>query len=364
MVIGLLKCSEENLVGLVPKVVSKLINEGWEISFEPGAGAGSDYTDGEYQEAGALAKDRNEILKKSDLLVTVSGLNADDLALIPDSTFIVGKFNSGSDLTEKFKQYKLKVFSLDKLPRSTIAQSMDVLSSLASLSGYKSIITAADNFAGYFPMMTTSAGTIPPAKILILGAGVAGLQAIATAKRLGAVVEAFDVRSSVKEEVQSLGAKFIEVEGSQEDVAAGGYAIKQSDEYIQKQKELIHQSATKADVVVTTAAIPGKKAPLLIETATVQAMKTGSVIVDLAASTGGNCALTQNDKIIEAEGVTIIGDSKLYNQMGKQASLVYSNNVHSFIKFVFKEGLEDIPYENEIISKTLISSTEQSAVSA
>jgi NAD(P) transhydrogenase subunit alpha len=241
---------------------------------------------------------------------------------------------------------------------------MDVLSALASLSGYKSVLKAADHFPGYFPMMTTSAGTMPPAKVLVLGAGVAGLQAIATAKRLGAVVEAFDVRSSVKDEVQSLGAKFIEVPGSQEDASAGGYAVKQTEEYIQKQKQLIHESAVKADVIVTTAAIPGRKAPLLIETTTVEAMKHNSVIVDLAASTGGNCALTQDNAVIEKHGVTIIGNSRLYDQMAAQASLLYSNNVLSFIKFVFKEGFEGIPYDNEIVSKTLLAQKEESVFSA
>ena len=364
MVIGLLKCTEESLVGLIPNVVSKLIKEGHNVMFEPGAGDDSDYSDQEYLNVGASSHERSDVIAKSDILVTVSGLGAEDLSLIGETTYVIGKFNSNIELVEKIKDNRIKAFSLDLLPRSTIAQSMDVLSSLASLSGYKSIISAAENFAGYFPMMTTSAGTIPPARVLILGAGVAGLQAIATAKRLGAVVEAFDVRSSVKEEVQSLGAKFIEVEGSQEDASAGGYAVKQSEEYIQKQKELIHATATKADVIVTTAAIPGRKAPLLIENRTVASMKNGSVIVDLAAATGGNCALTQNDQIVEAEGVTIIGDSRLYNKMGKQASLVYSNNVFSFLKFVFKEGLENIPHDHEIVSKTLLTSIQQEAVSA
>lgn len=355
---------EESLVGLTPNVVSKLKKEGHDIVFELSAGNDSDYADEEYVNAGATPLERKEVITKSDVLVTVSGLIADELSIIGEKTFVVGKFNTNVALVDKLKDQRIKAFSLDLLPRSTIAQSMDVLSSLASLSGYKSIISAAENFAGYFPMMTTSAGTIPPAKVLVLGAGVAGLQAIATAKRLGAVVEAFDVRSSVKEEVQSLGAKFIEVEGSQEDTSAGGYAVKQSEEYLLKQKELIHTSATKADVIVTTAAIPGRKAPLLIENRTVASMKKGSVIVDLAAATGGNCALTQNDQIVEVEGVTIIGDSKLYNKMGKQASLVYSNNVFSFLKFVFKEGLESIPHDHEIVSKSLLTSIQQEAVSA
>ncbi|MFY0651917.1 MAG: NAD(P) transhydrogenase subunit alpha [Cyclobacteriaceae bacterium] len=364
MKIGLIKCTEENLVALVPKVVSRLVSDGYDVYFETGASDESNYSDEEYVSAGAKSADREDIIVSSDILITVAGLSDADISKIKPETFVVGKFGFTQGLIQTLEDHKIKAFSLERLPRSSIAQSMDVLSSLASLSGYKAVLLSADNFGGYFPMMTTSAGTIPPAKILIIGAGVAGLQAIATARRLGAVVEAFDVRSSVKEQVESLGAKFIEVAGSTEDAGAGGYAVEQTEDYIAKQKELIHQSCIKADAVITTAAIPGKKAPVLVEKRTVQAMNAGSVIVDLAAATGGNCELTENDEMINVEGVKIIGDSRLYNSMSKQASLVFSNNVYSFLKFVFKDGLEAIPYDNEIVSKTLISERKERTVSA
>jgi NAD(P) transhydrogenase subunit alpha len=202
--------------------------------------------------------------------------------------------------------------------------------------------------------MTTSAGTIPPAKVLILGAGVAGLQAIATAKRLGAVVNAFDVRASVKEEVESLGAKFIEVEGYVDDKNAGGYAVKQSEDYIHKQKELIHETAIKADIIITTANIPGRKAPILIENKTVKEMKPGSVIVDMATTSGGNCELSKDNDNVIIDDVVIIGDSILYNKMGKQASLLYSNNIHNFLKYILKNGIENIPYDSDIVANTLL----------
>jgi NAD(P) transhydrogenase subunit alpha len=241
---------------------------------------------------------------------------------------------------------------------------MDVLSSLASLSGYKAVITAAEQFPGYFSMMTTSAGTIPPARVLVIGAGVAGLQSVATAKKLGAVVEVFDVRSSVREEVESLGAKFIEVSGSAENENAGGYAIEQTEEFLRRQEDLIHARAVKANIVITTASIPGKKAPVLIKEKTVAAMKPNSVIVDLAADSGGNCELTKNNQEVDVHGIKIIGDSKLYNQMGSQASLVYSNNLYNFLKHLLRDGIENIPFENEIVSETLLRTKEITTLSA
>ena len=364
MTIGLIKCSEDDLVALVPKVVSKLIKDSFEVVFEKESGLNAGYIDQEYINAGAVPMAREQILSSTDIIVTVSGIDKSELKLIPGSSYLIGKFNTNSDLNTQLELASFKTMSLDKLPRTTFAQAMDVLSSLASLSGYKSVVVGAEHYPGYFPMMTTSAGTMPPARVLILGAGVAGLQAIATARRLGAVVEAFDVRSAVKEEVQSLGAKFIEVEGSTDDAKAGGYAVEQSEEYIAKQKELIHQSAAKADVVITTAAIPGKKAPVLVEERTINEMKPGSVVVDLAASTGGNCTLTQNEKTVEHKGVKVIGNSRLYNSMAKQSSLVYSNNLYSFMKFVFKEGLENIPFDNEIVIKTTITQSKESALTA
>ncbi len=357
MEIGILKCTVDKLVPLVPKVVEKYLKQGYTVKIEDKAGELSNYKNISYEECGATIVTRDEILK-SDVILTVSGLHISEIPKINKNALVIGKFNARVEtkLTTALKESGLKVFSLDLLPRSSIAQSMDVLSSLASLSGYKAVVLAADNFGGYLPMMTTSAGTIPPAKFMILGAGVAGLQAIATAKRLGAIVEVFDVRSAVKEEVQSLGGKFIEVKGASEDKGAGGYAVDQSEEYKEKQRELIHQTAMKADVIITTANIPGRSAPLLIEERTIKSMNRGSVIIDMASSSGGNVELSEDDKTIKTKGVTIIGDSNLFNQMAPQSSFMYSNNICNFLTFVLKEGVENIPYENEIVSKTLLKS--------
>lgn len=357
MVIGVLRCTDECLVPLVPKVVAKLIKDGYEVNIEAGAGEQSLYSDTAYSEFGATIVSR-ETVYNSDIILTVSGIAFNEISKFKKHAFVVGKFNARveSALLSALRESKQHVFSLDLLPRSTIAQSMDVLSSLASLSGYKAVILAADHFGGYLPMMTTSAGTIPPAKVMILGAGVAGLQAIATARRLGAMVDVFDVRSAVKEEVQSLGGKFIEVEGAQEDAAAGGYAVEQSEVYKRKQKELIHQTAIKADVIITTANIPGKSAPKLIEQRTVEAMKSGAVIVDMASASGGNVALSKDNQTINQNGLTLIGDSKLYDRMGMQSSFVYSNNIYSFLSYVLKDGIEKVSYDNEIVSNTLITS--------
>jgi NAD(P) transhydrogenase subunit alpha len=356
MTIGILKCTKENLIAMVPQVVSKLIKSEYSVVIEMNAGENAGYSNELYQEAGAEIVSRNDILTSSDIILTGVGIDPEDIYQIKENTLLIGKFNAklASEMLTSLKYSDAKVFSLDLLPRSSIAQSMDVLSSLASLSGYKSVIVGANQFSGYLPMMTTSAGTIPPAKILILGAGVAGLQAIATAKRLGAVVNAFDVRSSVKEEVESLGARFIEVAGSVDDRSAGGYAVKHFEDYILKQKELIHETAIKADIIITTANIPGRKAPVLIENKTVKEMKPGSVIVDMATASGGNCELSKdNDKVI-IDDVAIIGDSILYNQMGKQASLLYSNNIHNFLKYILKDGIENIPYNSDIVSNVLL----------
>ena len=356
MIIGILKCTKENLIAMVPQVASKLIKSNHSVFIENNAGQNSGYSNELYTESGAKIVSRNEILTSSDIILTGVGIESKDIHIIKKNTILIGQFKAriDSEMLENLKNSGIKVFSLDLLPRSSIAQSMDVLSSLSSLSGYKAVVVAANEFAGYLPMMTTSAGTIPPAKILILGAGVAGLQAIAAAKRLGSVVNAFDVRASVKEEVESLGAKFIEVEGNIDDKSAGGYAVKQSEDYIHKQRELIHETAMKSDIIITTANIPGKKAPILIETRTLSEMKSGSIIVDMATASGGNCELSKDNEKVIANDIVIIGDSILYNKMGKQASLLYSNNIHSFLKYILKDGIDNIPYDSDIISKTLL----------
>ncbi len=356
MKIGVLKCSYEPLVPIIPPLVQKLMKDGFEINIEKGAGELSYYTDTQFKEVGANILDRKEALLNSEILLAVSGILPEDIEMAKKNAVLIGNFNSRQE-DERIKALReshLQVFSLDLLPRSTLAQSMDVQSSLNSLAGYKAVIMAAENFPGYFPMMTTAAGTVPPAKVLILGAGVAGLQAIATARRLGASVEAFDVRKAVKEEVESLGAKFIEVEGAADDQAAGGYAVEQSEDFLNRQKELIHQKAMRSDVIITTANIPGKKAPLLIEERTVRQMQAGSVIVDLASESGGNCAVSVNGEEINYNGVTVIGDSRLHITMPKKASRLYANNLYNFLKFLIKDINQPISFEHEIIRNTYL----------
>lgn len=356
MNLGVLKSNSTPLVALIPSIVPKYQKAGFKLAIEKGAGFQSFFSDDLYEDAGVIVSDRNTILGESDVVLVDSQLSMEEISQLKSGALLIGKFNilSEKEYGQQLKSVDNLVFSLDMVPRSSIAQSMDVLSSLASLSGYKAVISAAERFPGYFPMMTTAAGTVPPAKVLVLGAGVAGLQAIATAKRLGASVEAFDVRSAVKEEVESLGAKFIEVPGSIEDEKAGGYAVTQSEEYIQKQKELIQERAGKSDIVITTANIPGKKAPLLVEKGTVRLMKPGSVIVDMASATGGNCELTEDNKEIEVNGVKILGNSSLFHQLPKEASRLYSTNLYNFIQFILKDGIDGIPYEHEIVQKTLL----------
>lgn len=356
MRLGVLKSLTTPLVPLVPSLVQKYLKDNYEIIIESDAGFNSFFDDKLYLEAGAKIRSRSEVLSESDVILIDAELEKKELSQLKNGAILIGKFGvqSNPKLAEDLSKESSSIFSLDLVPRSSIAQSMDVLSSLASLAGYKAAVGASVRFSGYFPMMTTAAGTVPPAKVLVLGAGVAGLQAIATSKRLGASVEAFDVRHSVKEEVESLGAKFIEVEGSNDDDSAGGYAVVQSEEYINKQTELIHQKASKADVIISTANIPGKKAPLLIEKRTVEAMQPGSVIIDIASATGGNCELTQDNKEIEFNRVKILGDSYMFHRLPKEASRLYSNNIYNFIKFILKDGVSGIPNDHEIVKKTLL----------
>ncbi|MFK7920682.1 MAG: NAD(P) transhydrogenase subunit alpha [Bacteroidia bacterium] len=354
MLIGILSNTTDRRAPMVPNTIAKLSKAEHQVWFEAGLGAKAFFADKAYQAAGADAKTRTEILTGAELIICLEPPSDSELDSIAAGTYLIGMFNPLVDtaLAERFISQGLKAFSLDRIPRTTIAQSMDVLSSMASLAGYRAVLAGANALPSYFPMLMTAAGTIPPAKVLILGAGVAGLQAIATARRLGAQVEAFDVRAAAKEEVLSLGAKFVEVEGSTDDSAAGGYAVEQTDAYKQRQKELIHDHASKADVIITTANIPGRKAPLLLEERTVMAMKPGSVIVDLAAITGGNCALTKNDKTVVVNGVSIIGNSHLASEMSSDASRLYSNNVYNFFSHVFREATLNL--EDEITAGTLI----------
>ena len=354
--IGILKSSIKTPLGVTPDTLKKWPADTTSFLIEKNAGLWAHFSDDKFLAEGAKVVSRAEVLEQANLLVISDVLSDQDLAILPTQTLIVGLLNphNNKDFTAQLKSRNQKAFALEMLPRTSIAQSMDVLSAMASLAGYKSVILAANHFSGYFPMLTTAAGTVPPAKVLILGAGVAGLQAIATAKRLGAVVEAFDVRKAVKEEVESLGAKFIMVEGMQSDADTGGYAVVQKEEALAAQRELIHQKVVKADIVITTASIPGKAAPRLIEGVTVDAMQPGAVIIDLAAASGGNCELTKNEEVINHSGVTIIGDSQLAYALTREASKLFSVNIFNFISHLIKEGLEAINFEDQIVKSTFI----------
>lgn len=355
MILGILKESEpEKRISVLPEHIQKLKQLGFEkVLVESGSGNTVFQSDTQYSEAGAEISSKSEVLSTSDVLVRIHPPDINDLQR---GAICVTQMNPLSN-TERVKELSsngISVFSLDMVPRTTKAQAMDVLSSMATSAGYKAILTAAQELPKFFPMFMTAAGTIAPAKVLILGAGVAGLQAISTARRLGAVVEAFDVRAAAKEEVLSLGAKFVEVEGATDDSSAGGYAVEQTEEYKKKQAALIQEHALKSDVIICTAQIPGRKAPSLISPETVNAMKPGSVIIDLAASTGGNCAFTENGKTVEVNGVKIIGDSNLASSIPTDSSKMYGKNLINFFKECIVDGKVSFDFENEIIEHSCV----------
>jgi NAD(P) transhydrogenase subunit alpha len=356
MTAGILKESgAEKRVAMLPGEVAILIKLGVSIIVEHGAGEGAFVSDTDYQSAGASVADRKQVISESSLLLSINPPVKEDVNSFREGQVICTVLNpvQNHDWLEKARLRDLTVLALDLIPRITRAQSMDVLSSMATVAGYKAVLAAASVFSRFFPMFMSAAGTIKPAKVLILGAGVAGLEAIAIARKLGAVVEVFDVRSAAKEEVKSLGGKFIEVEGAKEDVAAGGYAVEQTEEFKKKQQELIQSRAVISDVIIATAQIPGKKAPVLMPKATVMAMRPGSVIVDLAASTGGNCELTENDKTITVNGITIIGNSDFPSDMPADASKMFGSNIINLLKILIdKEGNLVLNMDDEIINGT------------
>ena len=358
MNIGVLKePSPETRVSLLPEHIVALKKWKVEIAVEKGAGETAFASDEKYADAGAKLMDRSAVLASCDIVLSINDLRAADILALKNGIVFLGVYQPLSN-TVTLTEWALKghtVFSMDMLPRTTRAQTMDVLSSQANIAGYKAVLTAANLFPRYFPMFMTAAGSIPPAKMLILGAGVAGLQAIATGKRLGAVVEVFDTRPAVKEEVMSLGAKFIEVEGAADASKAGGYAVEQSAEFMQRQKDRIAESVAKADIVITTAQIPGKKAPVLITAAMIEAMKNGSVIIDLAAATGGNTELTKNDHTVNHNGVSIVGNSRLPGTMPSDASKLYGKNVVNFLQLVIgKEGELNLNFEDDLVAGTCV----------
>ncbi len=357
MVIGYLKEGSLKIAPIVPKNITKLRQFCDEVLIEKGIGEGAMFQDNEYD--GASIDSRSEILSKADVIVQITPDITDaEYASTKEGAIFLCQYAPFTDdkIAEGLKSNGVNAFSLDMIPRTSLAQSMDVLSSMASIAGYQAVLVGLQHLPRYAPMMITAAGSIKPAKVLVIGAGVAGLQAIATARRNGAVVEAFDTRAAVKEEVQSLGAKFVEVEGATDDKDAGGYAVEQTEDYKRRQAELIHQRAIGSDIVITTAQLRGRPAPCLIHKKTVEGMRRGSVIVDLAASTGGNCELSENNKLVIHNDVSIVGDSYLYNRMPQDASTLYGNNIHNFLKHVINEGSIDLNSQDEILSKSLISS--------
>lgn len=352
----------EARVAATPETVKKFIAQGFSVQVQAGAGLGALISDAEYEAAGAsLARDAGSLLKAADVVLKVRPPEKSELALLPKNATVVGLFAPfANPLLADYAAHGLTCFALEMVPRISRAQSMDVLSSQANIAGYKAVLMAAEHYRRFFPMMMTAAGTVQPARVLVMGAGVAGLQAIATARRLGAMVEAFDVRAAAREQVESLGAKFVEVPVEEDAEDAGGYAREVSEEYRQKQAELIAEHAAKSDIVITTALIPGRPAPLLVTEEVVKAMKPGSVIVDMAAGmgangVGGNCPLTEPDKTVEKHGVTLLGESNIPSLVAADASQLYARNLLNFLMLMSDgEGGLNTVLEDEIIEAAVL----------
>jgi NAD(P) transhydrogenase subunit alpha len=362
MTIGVLKePSDETRVSLLPEAVATLTKKGITVLIENGAGEKAFADDASYQKAGAEAKSREEVIQSSEIILSIHPPDKSEPDTYRDSNvkskILIGVYFPlyEAELMHRWAQQGITCFSLDMLPRTTRAQTMDVLSSQANIAGYKAALEAANLYSRYFPMFMTAAGTIVPAKVLILGAGVAGLQAIATARRLGAVVEVLDTRPAVKEEVVSLGAKFIEVEGAADASKAGGYAVEQTEEYKQKQEQKVADSIAKADIVITTAQIFGKKAPILITEQMLGTMRNGSVIIDIAAATGGNTPFTKNNETVKYNGVTIVGNSNLPASMPSDASKLYGKNILNFLQLITnKEGQINLNWDDDLVKGSCI----------
>lgn len=356
MTIGVLKePASDTRVSLLPEHIPVLHK--WKVSVlvEHDAGEKAFATDIKYSEAGASIGTREVVLQTADLILSINSLSSSDLQHCK-AKVLFGLFQPlyNAAMMSDWAKRGFTVFSVDMLPRTTRAQSMDVLSSQANIAGYKAVLVSANLFPKYFPMFMTAAGTVPPAKMLILGAGVAGLQAVATARRLGAVVEVFDTRPAVKEEVMSLGAKFIEVEGAASAAGAGGYAVEQSEEFMLRQKAKIAESVSKADIIITTAQIPGKKAPVLITEEMISVMKPGSVIIDIAAATGGNTEVTKNNETVNHHGVNIVGNSNLPAAMPSDSSKLYGKNILNFLQLIIKEGELNLNFQDDLVKGTCV----------
>ena len=346
--------ANENRVAATPQTVKDLIKSGLTVRVESGAGEASYITDQDYRDVDAeIFLDQTSILKCADIILKVASATKAEIEKMPDNAVYVSLCQTTRELefVKLLNDKNITGFSMHLIPRTTLAQSMDALSSQANIAGYKSVLVGASHLPVYMPLLMTAAGTIPPAKVLILGAGVAGLQAIATAKRLGAQVEAFDVRPEVKEQVESLGAKFIEVESDNDDgVGKGGYAKETSEDYKNRQQAKIKEHIAKSNLVITTALIPGRPAPLLIPRDMVEGMKPGSVIIDLASENGGNCELTQMGELIEHNGVKIDGTLNFPASIQIHASQLYAKNISTFLTYMVKDGHLNLNLDDEIIS--------------
>lgn len=355
MKIGFLKEVKDTRVAISPLIVLKYEKIGIEIVVEKGAGQSSGIDDNDFPKNVTIFS-KEKVIQSSDIIISVNSESITPISLFK-SKIVVSDFSGESnkdELIQHLKTNKVIAYDLSLIPRTTIAQSMDILSSMAGLSGYKAVIKSAELLPRIFPMIITAAGSIKPAKVVVLGAGVAGLQAIATAKRLGAIVVASDPRQAAREEVLSLGAKFIEVEGAIEDKSAGGYAVTQSKEYLDRQKEEVAKRIELSDVVITTAQVFGRKAPVLVSKELVSKMKKGSVIVDLASSSGGNCELTVDSEITDHNGVKIVGNSFLASELSHDSSNLFSNNVFNFLNYVIKDGKMINENEDDILSSCRI----------
>lgn len=359
MKIGILKEQNkgEKRVAITPKIAKQLIDKGFEILVEEDAGEASSYKNSDYTEIGASVEKRGVVFKDGTILVKINPFDEEDLKLVDDKHILMSQLYhiSNQKLIEAIAAKGATAFSMDAMPRITRAQDMDVLSSQNNLAGYKAVIKGAYEMTKIFPLMMTAAGTITPSRVLIYGIGVAGLQAIATAKRLGAVVEATDIRMETKEQAESLGAKFISVDNTGEEKAEGGYAKEASEDYVRRQKEAVNESLFKADLVITTAMVPGRKSPVLITKEQVEQMKNGAVIIDLAALQGGNCELSKINEIVIKNGVKIIGTTMSPESVSTNASDLYAKNMFNFLVHLTNEK-NDLKWEleEEITDGTLI----------
>jgi NAD(P) transhydrogenase subunit alpha len=347
----------EKRVAITPDTVKKYQELNYKISLENDAGKEAGYLNQIYEKVGVtILKSREELLKQADILLSSAPITEQDVQGLKKNAVVIGllKPHQNANLLEQLAKKKITSFSLELVPRITRAQSMDVLSSQSNLAGYKAVVDAASHFKRAFPLMMTSAGTIAAARVLVIGAGVAGLQAIATAKRLGAIVSAFDVRSSAKEQVESLGGTFIQVDTEESGDAQGGYAKEMSEAYKQAQAEKLAEIVKTQDIIVTTAQIPGKPAPVLITANMVKTMKPGSVIIDLAAESGGNCSDTVWGKTVVKDGITLIGPANILSSIATDASQLYSRNIYNFIKTLFNSENHAIAWQDEIVQATAL----------